>query len=62
VSIEQVRVAGVDALTVVHRMSYEMGHEVIMGHLRVPVRTGMIEFRIIAAARLTGGRESILFA
>ena len=48
--------------TVVHRMLYEPGREQIMGHVLVPVRTGLVEFRLLAGSRLTGVRESLLVA
>ncbi len=61
VSIERVRVGGHDALTVIHRMSYQPGNEMLMGHLLVPVRRGLLELRVLAPCRMTGVRESMLF-
>jgi hypothetical protein len=44
-------------------MSYEPGHEVIMGHLLVPLQRGLFEIRLIAKEmNTTGLRESILVA
>jgi hypothetical protein len=62
VSVERVRLGGADALTVIHRMSYQPGNEMLMGHLLVPIRRGLFELRVLAPARMTGMRESMLFA
>jgi hypothetical protein len=50
-------------LSVVHRVAYEHGLELVMGHLLVPLRSGLFEFRVIAANKgPTGIRESQLFS
>lgn len=61
VSIERVLLGTSMALSVVHRMAYEHGLEIVMGHLLVPLQSGLFEFRVIAANRgPTGVRESLL--
>jgi hypothetical protein len=63
VSIERVLLDTSMALSVVHRMAYEHGLEIVMGHLLVPLRSGLFEFRVIAANKgPTGVRESQLFS
>lgn len=62
VSVDRARIGGHDALTVIHRMSYQPGNEVLMGHLLVPIRSGLFELRVLAPARMTGTRESALLA
>ncbi|MGC4119448.1 MAG: hypothetical protein QM765_33750 [Myxococcales bacterium] len=47
-------------LRTLHRMAYEHGLEVVMGHLLVPVRDGLFEVRVLAADQMTGYRESVL--
>ncbi|WP_375758652.1 hypothetical protein [Corallococcus exercitus] len=62
VSIKRIRLGTCGALSVVHRMAYEHGMEVVMGHLLIPLRSGLFEFRIVAAERgPTGVRESVIF-
>lgn len=63
VSIERVLLDTTVALSVVHRVAYEHGLELVMGHLLVPLRSGLFEFRVIAGNKgPTGVRESQLFA
>ena len=50
----------VDALRTVHRMFYQPGREIIMGHVMIPVRDGLFEARTVAIDRTTGYRESTL--
>lgn len=52
--------SGGPGLTVIHRMTYQPGHEVIMGHLLAPVRAGLFELRVFGRAATTGMRESVL--
>ncbi|WP_147443877.1 hypothetical protein [Corallococcus sicarius] len=60
-SIERTRPGPHEALSVVHRMAYEPGLEIVMGHLLIPLSSGLFEFRIIAANRgPTGVRETVL--
>jgi hypothetical protein len=60
VDVEHVTLGEARALTVIHRMSYEPGNELLMGHLLVPTDSGTIELRLIAPAEMTGFRESAL--
>jgi hypothetical protein len=62
VSIERVQIGTADALIVIHRMSYQPGNELLMGHLLVPIRRGLFELRVLAKASMTGTRESILLS
>jgi hypothetical protein len=63
VSIERVQLGHCEALSVVHRMAYEHGLEIVMGHLLVPLHNGLFEFRVIAGNNgPTGVRESQLVA
>lgn len=62
IEFERFDVAGGVALTVLHRMSYQPGHEVVMGHTLVPVRRGLFEARWLFTAGLTGYRETMLHA
>ncbi|NVB81757.1 MAG: hypothetical protein HOV81_25405 [Kofleriaceae bacterium] len=57
---EQVRVDGQPALSVLHRMSYEPGREILMGHLLVPTGEGLFEARWLTRDNLTGMRETLL--
>lgn len=60
VDVEALTVAGVPALRTTHRMLYHRGREMVMGHLMIPLRDGLFETRVIAMARETGFRESVL--
>src|SRR4051812_399510 len=53
---------GAPALRLVHRMTYEPGSEVVMGHLLIPLPDGLFEVRIVSEGldRTTGYRESVL--
>lgn len=62
VEITPTELRGAPALTAVHRMSYQPGNELVMGHLLVPVRAGLFEIRLLARADMTGIRESMLTA
>ena len=55
-------IGGAPGLEVVHRLSHEPGSEIVMGHLLIPVATGLFEFRVTASAQMTGVKESILVA
>ncbi len=50
------------ALRTVHRMTYQPGNEIVMGHLLVPLAGGLFEARLIARDELTGVRESVMLA
>jgi hypothetical protein len=60
VDIEPVTLDTAPALRTVHRMAYEPGREVVMGHLLVPLRRGLFEIRVLASDSLTGVREALL--
>jgi hypothetical protein len=62
IDLERFDVEGGTALTVLHRMTYQPGHEVVMGHTLVPVRRGLFEARWMFQASLTGYRETMLHA
>jgi hypothetical protein len=52
-------VAGAQSLEVIHRISYEPGSELVMGHLLLPVASGLFEFRVVGTERTaTGLREA----
>jgi hypothetical protein len=54
-------VAGAPALEVIHRMSYEPGSEIVLGHLLFPVGSGLFELRVIGTERMaTGMRETLV--
>ncbi len=65
VDVERVDVQGahgVPALRTVHHMAYEPGRELVMGHLLVPLRDGLLEVRMLGGGKdpTTGVRESVL--
>jgi hypothetical protein len=59
VELGRVPVDGGEALHVLHRMSYEPGDEVVMGHLLVPTASGLVEIRWVSSAHMTGYRETV---
>ena len=62
ISTGRARVGAVEALTVLHRLTYEPGHETVMGHVLVPLAGRTFELRVIQTARQTGMREAVLLA
>lgn len=60
IEVTPISLPGGEALVVLHRTLYEPGLESIMGHILIPVRDGMIEFRSVTAAHQTGMRESVV--
>lgn len=62
IDVEPSKFGEVDALRTVHRMAYEPGREMIMGHALIPVRQGLFEARVLCVDQMTGIRESILFS
>jgi hypothetical protein len=60
VDVEHHVIDGVPALRTVHRMQYERGREMVMGHLLVPLRDGLFEMRVLAVDTMTGFRESAM--
>lgn len=54
---------GGPALVVIHRISYWMGSESILGHLLIPTRRGLFELRVTAPTLdATGLRETLLMS
>lgn len=62
IDLERIEVKGAPALRLIHRMIYQPGRETIMGHLLVPLRTGLVEARVLTVDTFTGTRESVLMA
>jgi hypothetical protein len=60
VDVEHFVCDGVPALRTVHRMQYQRGREMVMGHLLIPLRDGLFEVRVVAADTTTGFRESAM--
>jgi len=62
IEIERLSIDGGPAFHVLHRMAYEPGWEVLMGHFLVPSEEGLFEARWVTSAQLTGVRESMWLA
>lgn len=62
VELKPVSVGTTLGLRVVHRTAYLHGMEMVMGHLLVPVAHGVVELRVTATDRVTGGRDRALEA
>jgi hypothetical protein len=60
VEVEMTGVDGARALQVIHRLWYEPGCEHVMGHLLVPLASGLFEFRLFGNSQMTGIRETTL--
>src|SRR5262245_29647082 len=45
ISCEHITVDGAPALSIIHRMMYRPGLEILMGHVLVPVTEGLFEVR-----------------
>jgi len=56
----RVRLGAGVGLTVLHRLSYEPGHESVMGHMLVPLDGRLLELCVVMTARQTGLREAVL--
>jgi len=59
IEVERVSLDGGAGLYVLHRMTYEPGSEILMGHLLVPCAAGLAEARWVATAQVTGIREAV---
>ncbi|MCA9688916.1 MAG: hypothetical protein KC636_04855 [Myxococcales bacterium] len=59
IDCERLDLGGAPALRLVHRMIYEQGYEVILGHLLIPRPWGLFEARVVTVDRTTGFRESV---
>lgn len=60
IDVEYSNIDDAKVLRTVHRMAYEPGHEMIMGHLLIPLQQGLFEARVLTVDKMTGYRESIL--
>ncbi|MDI1429071.1 hypothetical protein [Polyangium sorediatum] len=60
IDVEPLNIDGAEALRTVHRMAYEPGSEMIMGHLLLPLRQGLFEARVLCVDNMTGVRETLL--
>jgi hypothetical protein len=59
VEVERTRVEKGCELYLLHRMFYEPGKEVVMGHVLIPVGNGLGEIRWVTSAHQTGYREAV---
>ncbi|HEY7372530.1 MAG TPA: hypothetical protein VIF57_10260 [Polyangia bacterium] len=59
VEAERISIDGGSALYVLHRMTYQPGSEILMGHLLIPCAQGLVETRWVTTARVTGMRETV---
>ncbi len=59
VLIESTTVDAVPALRVIHRMSYQPTHEMVIGRIVVPVANGVISLSASSLTRNTGYRETM---
>ena len=57
--IEQATIDAAPALRVVHRMSYQPTHEMVIGRLLVPVAKGVLSISASSLTRTTGYRETM---
>jgi hypothetical protein len=57
--MQRISIDGGSALYVLHRMTYEPGSEILMGHLLVPCAEGLAEARWVTTAHTTGIREAV---
>jgi hypothetical protein len=63
IDFELIEIGQAPALRMVHRMTYQPGLELIMGHVLIPQPAGLVEFRCVTRELgPTGMRESILYA
>lgn len=62
VEVEHLDLDGARALRTIHRMSYQPGLEIVMGHLLIPLVDGLFEARVMSPGKqpLTGYRESAI--
>jgi len=59
IEVERVSIDGGAGLYALHRMTYEPGSEILMGHLLVPCAAGLAEARWVTTAPVTGIREAV---
>jgi hypothetical protein len=62
IELERVEIGGARALRVIHRLTYEPTHELIVGRVLIPLASGVFEIAASHLARTTGYRESIRYA
>lgn len=60
VDFERIDLDGTTALRSVHRMLQRPGREIMLGHLLVPLASGLFEARVVTADTMTGVRETAL--
>ncbi len=60
VDFETTTVCDAPILQTVHRMLYQPGREIMMGHLLMPLERGLLEIRVAAIDSTTGFRESAI--
>lgn len=60
VDFERTELHGTAALRSVHRMIQRPGREIMLGHLLVPLASGLFEARVVTADTMTGIRETVL--
>ena len=60
VDFERIELDGTAALRSVHRMIQRPGREIMLGHLLVPLASGLFEARVVTADTMTGVRETAL--
>ncbi|MBK8254797.1 MAG: hypothetical protein IPK82_19320 [Polyangiaceae bacterium] len=60
VDVEYVTVGGAPALRTIHRMAYQPGREIHLGHVLVPLKRGLFEARVVTTDSFTGGRECVV--
>jgi hypothetical protein len=60
IEIEPLQLGAATALSVLHRVAYQPGHETVMGHTLLPAPGGLFEARWFFSSRSTGTRESTL--
>lgn len=58
ISIDRPLVEGEPVLRVIHRMSYEPGHELVVGRVLAPTTSGVLSIAASNLSRTTGYRES----
>lgn len=60
VSVERVTFCGVSALELIHRLTYTIGHELIIGRIIIPLEQGTLYVSALRRANMTGARETVL--
>src|SRR5262249_12532705 len=58
IELERIEIGGARALRVIHRLTYEPTHEMIVGRLLIPLESGVFEVSATHLTRTTGFRET----